>query len=309
MKSVIFNFLKRMKYPIIFVLILICVHILFLSCKDEIDKSLIEIYDWASKIVFIIGFTWLLIRIIGYGKDLLLIKYDISEEDNLKARKVYTQFSLVQRVINFVVIIIAISLVLLNFEEIRKLGLSLLASAGIAGIIIGFAAQKLIATVLAGLQIAITQPIRIEDVVIVEGEWGWIEEITLTYVVVRIWDKRRLIVPTTYFIEKPFQNWTRTTAEILGTVFIYTDYTVPVDEVRAELTRILNNDDNWDGKVNVLQVTDATEKTMELRALVSAKNSPAAWDLRVSVREKLIQFLQNKYPESLPKSRIMLDKN
>jgi small-conductance mechanosensitive channel len=142
----------------------------------------------------------------------------------------------------------------------------------------------------------------------VEGEWGWIEEITLTYVVIRIWDKRRLVVPTTYFIEKPFQNWTRVSSDILGTVFIYTDYTVPFDGLREELTRILKSDENWDGNVNVLQVTNATEKTVEIRALMSAVDSPTAWNLRVNVREKLIDFLQKNYPESLPKSRLLLDK-
>ena len=189
------------------------------------------------------------------------------------------------------------------------MGVSLFASAGVAGIILGFAAQKLIGNVLAGFQIAISQPIRIDDLVIVEKEWGWIEEINLTYVVVRIWDKRRLILPTTYFIDKPFQNWTRVSADILGTVFIYTDYTVPVDKLREELSRILKTDKNWDGKVNVLQVTDSTEQTMEIRALMSALDSPSAWDLRVNVREKLISYLQKNYPESLPKSRIEMTKD
>ncbi len=144
--------------------------------------------------------------------------------------------------------------------------------------------------------------------VIIENEWGWIEEITLTYVVVRIWDKRRLVVPTTYFIEKPFQNWTRKSADILGTVFIYADYTIPIGDIRKELTRILTNDENWDGKVNVLQVTDATEKIIEMRALVSAIDSPTAWNLRVNVREKLIDYMQKNHPESLPKTRISVDK-
>jgi small-conductance mechanosensitive channel len=240
---------------------------------------------------------------------LILNRYDFNSEDNLDARKVYTQFKIIERIINFIIIILALSLALMTFDGIRKLGISLLASAGLAGIIIGFAAQKLLATILAGLQIAITQPIRLDDVVIIENEWGWIEEITLTYVVVRIWDKRRLIVPTTYFIEKPFQNWTRNSADILGTVFIYADYTLPIDEVRKELTRILESDSNWDGKVNVLQVTNAMENTIEIRVLVSASDSPTAWNLRVNVREKLIKFLQKKYPESLPKTRISVQKD
>ena len=160
---------------------------------------------------------------------------------------------------------------------------------------------------LAGMQIAITQPIRLDDVVIIEGEWGRIEEITLTYVVVRIWDKRRLIVPIAYFIEKPFQNWTRTTAEILGTVFIYTDYHVSFDALRDELTRLLKATPLWDGQVNVLQVTDAKPNGVEVRALMSAKDSGTAWDLRVYIREKLIEFLQKNYPGSLPKTRIIVE--
>lgn len=249
----------------------------------------------------------MLIRFIGLGKDFLLTKYDISKKDNLRERKVYTQLKILESILSFVLIIVALAVTLMTFKSIQKIGVSLFASAGVAGIIIGFAAQRMIATVLAGFQIAITQPMRIDDVVIVENEWGWIEEITLTYVVVRIWDKRRLILPTTYFIEKPFQNWTRVSADILGTVFIYCDYKIPFDEIRDELTRILKDDKNWDGKVNVLQVTNATEKTVELRALVSANNSPAAWDLRVNVREKLIEFIQRTYPQYLPKTRITMD--
>jgi small-conductance mechanosensitive channel len=185
----------------------------------------------------------------------------------------------------------------------------LLASAGIAGIIIGFAAQQSLSMFLAGIQIAFTQPIRIDDVVIVENEWGRIEEITLTYVVIRIWDQRRLIVPINYFINKPFQNWSRTTTEIMGTVFIYVDYGFPVDAMREELTRILKELNEWDGKVNVLQVTDAREHTLELRALVSSSNSSLSWDLRVEVREKLIAFVQQKYPQYLPNTRILVNEN
>ena len=180
----------------------------------------------------------------------------------------------------------------------------MLASAGIAGIILGFAAQKTLGNFIAGIQLAFAQPIRIDDVVIIENEWGWIEEISLTYVVVRIWDLRRLIVPVSYFIEKPFQNWTRISSDLLGTVFIYADYTIPVNEVREEMTRILNGSPRWDKKVNVLQVTNADNRTIELRALMSAADSPTAWDLRCEVREKLLEFLQKRYPESLPRVRL-----
>lgn len=248
--------------------------------------------------------TWLLIKGINLAREVVLRQYDIDEKDNLKARRVYTQFRVLEKIIIFIVILIATAIALMTFDGIRRIGISLFASAGVAGIILGFAAQKLLGSILAGFQIALTQPIRIEDVVIVEGEWGWIEEINLTYVVVRIWDKRRLVVPTTYFIEKPFQNWTRVSADILGTVFIYTDYQVPIEKLREEFTRILETSDLWDGKVNVMQVTNATEKTVEIRALMSTADSPTGWDLRVLVREKLIAYLQENYPESLPKMRV-----
>jgi len=255
-------------------------------------------------VAIIFCITWLLIKAIHLTRELILRHYDMDEKDNLKARKVYTQFRVLERIIIVMVILIAIAIALMTFDGIRRIGISLFASAGVAGIILGFSAQKLLGSILAGFQIALTQPIRIEDVVIVENEWGWIEEITLTYVVVRIWDKRRLIVPTTYFIEKPFQNWTRVSADILGTVFIYTDYQVPIGELRKELTRILESSDLWDGKVNVMQVTNATDKTIEIRALMSTADSPTAWDLRVHVREKLISFLQENYPQSLPRMRV-----
>lgn len=273
----------------------------------DLENSLVNKLTQFITVVIIFTVAWLFIRFISLGKDVVLKRYNIEDKDNLKARKIYTQFKILERILIFVIVIIALAMALITFESIRNIGISIFASAGVAGIILGFSAQKMIGTVLAGFQIALTQPIRLDDVVIVEGEWGWIEEITLTYVVIRIWDKRRLVVPSTYFIEKPFQNWTRNSSDILGTVFIYTDYTVPVSELRKELTRILNSDENWDGKIDNMQVTNATEKTIEIRALMSAVDSPTAWDLRVNVREKLIEFLQKNYPEGLPKSRVTFD--
>jgi len=298
---------KKIRYPIALLVILILLNIsarYFVNINWNINMiSILKTIE----IIFIAAIAWLALQLVSHGKGILLKKYDIHAKDNLKARKVLTQFSVIQKIINFIIILIALSLILLKFDGIRKVGISLLASAGIAGVILGFAAQKMLSTIIAGLQIAFTQPIRLDDVVIVENEWGWIEEITLTFVAVRLWDKRRLIVPTTYFIEKPFQNWTKTTSEILGTVFIYTDYTVPIDSLRAQLKKIVETDKYWDGKVQVLQVTDATEKTIQLRALVSARNSPDAWELRVNVREKLIRFLQENHPECLPKTRININ--
>jgi len=292
----------KLKNPSLGLILTIALGVILLAFAP--DNEFVDITKHLLKLFIIFFITWVIIRLVRVSRVIVLLRYDIGEKDNLKARRVYTQFKIIERILVFIVIVIAVAVALMTFEQIRKIGVSLFASAGVAGIILGFAAQKLIGNVLAGFQIAIAQPIRIDDVVIVEKEWGWIEEITLTYVVVRIWDKRRLILPTTYFIEKPFQNWTRVSADILGTVFIYTDYTVPIGKLREELTRVLKSDKNWDGKVNVLQVTDSTEKTMEIRALMSAADSPSAWDLRVNVREKLIDFLQKNYPDTLPKSRI-----
>ena len=247
--------------------------------------------------------TWLALRSVSIFREFILSKYDFDKRDNLAARKVYTQIRVLERILGVIIFIIGISSMLVTFDNIRQLGVSILASAGIFGIIIGLAAQKSIGTMFAGIQIAITQPIRLDDVVIVEGEWGWIEEITLTYVVVKIWDLRRLVVPITYFIEKPFQNWTRVSADMLGTVFIYTDYTFPVGQLRNELQRILEASSYWDKKVCCVQVTDAKENTLEVRALMSAADSPTLWDLRCEVREKLLQFVQEKYPQSLPRFR------
>nr|WP_194973534.1 mechanosensitive ion channel domain-containing protein [Aquiflexum lacus] len=264
------------------------------------------LYNYSS-ILVTISFTWFLIQLIKTLKTTYLKRYDIEKEDNLVSRKKYTQINILERVVIFVIVLFAVGMVLLSFESIRKVGIGLFASAGVAGIIIGFSAQKAVGTLLAGIQIAITQPFRIEDAVLVENEWGWIEEINLTYVVVRIWDKRRLVLPTTYFLEKPFQNWTRTSADIIGSIFLYTDYTISIQALRDELTRLLNETPLWDKKVNVLQVTDSKETTMELRILVSAKNSPTTWDLRVHIREKLIEFIQKNYPESLPKTRLVFE--
>ena len=293
---------QKFRYPVLVLILLI--DFIILQGVFTPGKGTAPFIGHFIQIAVIFCVTWFLIRSINLAREVILRQYDISEKDNLRARKLYTQFRILERIIIFIVILIAIAIALMTFESIKRIGVSLFATAGVAGIIIGFAAQKLLGSILAGFQIALTQPIRIDDVVIVENEWGWIEEITLTYVVVRIWDKRRLIVPTTYFIENPFQNWTRVSSDILGTVFIYTDYHIPVDKLRKEFTRILEESELWDGKTNVMQVTNATDRSLEIRALMSAADSPTAWDLRVHVREKLIAFLQKNYSGSLPRTRI-----
>ena len=298
------NFANRIKIPLILFITALALRIGVASnvFNDEVSGIIIH----TATLLFIFTITWFLIVFVKVLKNWLMRKYDISHSDNLSARRVYTQFSILERVAVFLIVVCAVGIALMTFESIRSVGQSFLASAGIASIIIGFSAQKALGTLLAGIQIAITQPIRLDDVVVVEGEWGRIEEITLTYVVVNIWDKRRLVVPTTYFIDTPFQNWTRNTSEILGTVFIYTDFEVEVNKVRQEFTRLLQDSKYWDGKVNVLQVTNATESVMELRALMSSRDSSLSWDLRVYVREKLIEFIQKNYPESLPRTRVSI---
>lgn len=298
--------IKRFILPVLLLLISIFLKY-FLEKYDFTQEESDPVFDLIGSILMITSIAWILISSLRTVKRVFLDNFDTSQENNLRLRKFHTQFNILESVFMAVIIVIAIGAILMLFDDVRKLGISLFASAGVAGIIVGFAAQKFIGAVIAGLQIAITQPIRLDDVVIIEGEWGRIEEITLTYVVVKIWDLRRLIVPTTYFFEKPFQNWTRTSADILGTVFIYTDYHVSFESLRKELTRVLEATSLWDKKVNVLQVTDAKTNGVEVRALMSAKDASTAWDLRIHVREKLIEFLQKKYPESLPKTRVMVE--
>lgn len=262
-----------------------------------------------SKVIFLLlvaAFAILLIQLSAFIRDLLYERFDIQEKNNLTSRKVRTQIDFLQKTFSAFIVFLAIAVALMSFERVREMGTSLIASAGIASVIIGFAAQKSITNLLAGFQIAFTQPLRLDDVVVVEGEWGRIEEITLTYVVVNIWDQRRLIVPIVYFLEKPFYNWTRNSSEILGTVFLYLDYTFPVDFIRQELKRILDSEAGrrlWDGRASAVQVTDITDRVMQVRVLVSAGSSGAAFDLRCIVRERLLDAITQAYPGSFPKTR------
>src|SRR5580658_5167747 len=246
---------------------------------------------------------WTIVILTEMVGDIVFARYSLEAPDNLSARRIRTQTQVLQRIAALTVSIVTASVMLMTFPAVRHVGVSLLASAGLAGLIVGMAARSTLSNLIAGIQVALTQPIRIEDAIVLEGEWGWIEEINTTYVVVRLWDLRRLIVPLSYFIEKPFQNWTHTTANILGTVMIYVDYTAPVQALREELHRILETTELWDKKTWALEVTDATERTIQIRALMSARNGPAAFDLRCYVRERLVQFLRDKYPLALPKRR------
>lgn len=266
-------------------------------------ESLLDAGVRLLSLLMIASVAWLLIRGVNILEDYLLERYRIDVADNLQARKIHTQLRILKRVIAIIVLVIAISAMLMTFDRVRQLGTSILASAGILGLIAGLAAQRSLGTIFAGLQIAITQPIRIDDVIIVEGEWGRVEEITLTYVVIRIWDLRRLIIPVSYFIEKPFQNWTRVSADILGSVFLYLDYHLPLDVLREEFHRLVEISPQWDKKLAVVQITNSTEKSVEVRFLMSAADAGSVWDLRCYVREKMIQFIQANYPSALPRLR------
>lgn len=269
-------------------LLLINVGVNYINIKPDF----LNFITVAANIFIISSFCSVLIRLTNVAQDMLFIRYDINLSNNLRARKVRTQIIYVKKVVIVVLVTFCVSLILLSFPGVRKFGTTILAGAGVAGIIIGFALKKSLVNLFAGIQIAFTQPIKIDDAVVVENEWGWIEEINLTYVVVRIWDLRRLVLPITYFTENAFQNWTRNNAQILGSVFLYLDYSMPLDPLRKHFEKVLSETKLWDQQTQVLQVTDTNDKTMTIRLLMTAQNSPTAWDLRCHVREKMIEFIQ-----------------
>ncbi|MFT4031331.1 MAG: mechanosensitive ion channel [Siphonobacter sp.] len=303
--SIVRSIIRHFKNVLIYIIPLLTFNALFRLMILERATRIVA--TRVLEILITLGFSVIIIKAVRVLEDYLYYIFDTNKADNLKERKLRTQIQFIRKFLTTLIIIIASSIILLNFESMRKIGASLLTGVGIGGIIIGFAAQKSLGNLLAGFQIAFTQPIRIDDVLIVEGEWGKVEEITLTYVVVNIWDKRRLILPITYFIEKPFQNWTRTTSELLGSVFLYTDYTLPIDVIRKEYSRLVRSHPLWDGKVEVLQVTDFTETSMQIRCLMGCRNSSEAFDLRCYIREHLITFIQNNYPETLARTRVSLE--
>jgi len=252
--------------------------------------------------------TWLAVRAVGAAEQTILRNHPMEVADNLAARRIQTQTRVLARVLMGAIILIGTSLILLTFPMVRQIGTALLASAGIIGLVAGIAAKPVFGNLIAGLQIALTQPIRLDDVVIVEGEWGRVEEIGSSYVVVRIWDERRMVVPLTWFIENPFQNWTRRSADLLGTAFLWLDYRAPIAAIRTELERICKSERLWDGRVCVTQVTETSEQTLQVRLLVSARNSGDAFDLRCIVRERMLDFLVREHPESLPRQRTRLER-
>lgn len=256
-----------------------------------------------TSIGLIASLAWLIILLVDVATDIVSGRYRLDVADNLTARRIQTQFGILHKVVVVLVIVVALAIILMTFSAIRNIGNSLLASAGLASLFVGLAMKGTLANLVAGIQIAFTQPFRIGDAVVVENEWGWIEEIGTMFVVIRIWDLRRLVLPLSYFLEHSFQNWTRTSADLLGHCYIYTDYTVQVDPLREELRRICESTKLWGGKVCVLQVSDCEPTNLQLRALMDARNSGDAWDLRCLVREKMVDFIQKNYPGSLPKYR------
>ena len=270
---------------------------------------------WIARIQHALGIgglaclTWLALRAVAAIERRILREHPIEVADNLAARRIQTQTRVIASVVKGAVMLVGAAVILMTFPAIRQIGATLLASAGLIGLVAGIAARPVFGNLIAGLQIALTQPIRLDDVVIVEGEWGRVETITSAFVVVRVWDERRLIVPLQWFIENPFQNWTHTSAELLGATFLWLDYRTPMDAVRAELKRICESDDRWDGRVCVAQVTETDQTAQQVRLLVSARNSGDLFDLRCAARERMIDFLNARHPQSLPRLRMDLTRS
>ncbi len=295
--------LERTRRPLRLILPLAAVYAAYPFAQDYLSADVQALLDGLLHAVTVLAVAWLLVALVMMAEDIIAQRYSIEEEDNLQARKIVTQVRILRRIAFVVIGVLTVGAILMQYEPFRELGTGILASAGIIGIVVGVAAQRTLGNLIAGFQIAFTQPIRVDDVVIAEGDFGWVEEITLTYVVVRVWDQRRIVVPITQFVEQPFQNWTRTSSELLGTVFLYVDHTVPFDAIRQALGEIVEASEYYDGRVWRLHVTDASEKTVELRALMSADSAPNLWELRCEVREKLIAYVQDRFPDALPRVR------
>ncbi|MBO9646887.1 MAG: mechanosensitive ion channel family protein [Variovorax sp.] len=296
------SMLAHIRRPALFLLPLIAMELVWQASPD--DLRLIEKIRHFNGLLVIAVSTWLLVQAINGLAEGIVKQNPYDVTDNLHARRVLTQTRVLARTANAVLIVAGGAFMLMTFPGARQVGASLLASAGVIGIVAGLAAKPVFSNLIAGLQIALAQPIRMDDVLVVEGEWGRVEEITGTFVVLRIWDDRRLILPLSYFIEKPFQNWTRHDSQLLGSVFIYADYGMPLAPLRAEVERIVKSAPEWDGRFFNLRVTDTTERTMQIRVLCTAASSSLAFDLRCTVREGLIDFMQREYPQFLPKVRI-----
>ena len=298
---VVLSVIEAIEAPTRFLLPLIALQVVWQGVPDTV--RFIDNVRHLNGLILIAVLTWLAIKAVNGLADGVLAKNPYDIDDNLHARRVLTQTRVLARTANSMLLVAGAAMLLMTFPGARQVGASLLASAGVIGIVAGLAAKPVFSNLIAGLQIALAQPIRIDDVLVVEGEWGRVEEITGTFVVLKIWDDRRLILPLSYFIEKPFQNWTRSSSQLLGSVFIYADYGLPLAPVRAEVERLVKAAPQWDGRFFNLQVTDTTERTMQLRVLCTAASSSLAFDLRCAVREGVIDFMQREYPQFLPKMR------
>lgn len=267
-----------------------------------------DIWSIGGRMVFAWLVGWLVFRLMRAGKAMLEVRADISVEDNLKARRRRTKISILYRICQCIVGFLVIAMMLIAIPGVRTIGVSLMASAGLAALAVGAAAQPALKNLIAGIQMAFSEPIRLDDVVIVEGEWGRIEDITLTFVVVRIWDDRRMVVPVSYFLEKPFQNWTTKTSDLLGTIFLYVDPTADVGRIRAKFVEVVQANQRWDKRVAIVQVTDHRADAMELRGLLSARNAGVAFDLRCEVREAMVDFLRTEMPDALVRGRQLIER-
>jgi small-conductance mechanosensitive channel len=297
--------LQRCERPFETVLPLLALQFALMSASLGLPETVwFKALYHAVTVAVLAALTWLAIRAVSGLERAIGLRHPVDIEDNLRARQVQTQAKVLSRSAMFLIGVLGAALILMTFPKVQAFGASILASAGVAGLVVGLAARPVLGNLLAGLQIALAQPIRLDDVLIIQNEWGRVEEITGMFVVLKIWDERRLVIPLQWFIENPFQNWTRTSSQILGTVFLYVDYGLPVAPLRAELDRLVHGAPEWDKRVVVLQVTDADQRTMQLRILVSSRNSGLNFDLRCRVREGLIDFLQRNYPQHLPRLRV-----
>jgi small-conductance mechanosensitive channel len=285
--------------------------LIVLPFVPRISPQWLDRVEEVVQCLLVLFLGWLGIGGVFVFQAVTLSRFDTTVADNLRARTVHTQMQFFRRILISIVVIVDAGALFWSLHDQRlwSYGTGLLASAGLASLVLAVAAKSTASNLIAGMQIALTEPIRIDDVVVIQGDWGRIEEITSTYVVVRIWDERRLVVPLSYFIEQPFENWTRRTGDLLGTAFLYMDYSVPVEPLRAELLRIVQESHLWDKRVWGLQVTNLTDHSMELRCLVSAGGSSQLFDLRCLVREKMIEFLRDAYPHALPTLRIEMQGN
>jgi small-conductance mechanosensitive channel len=270
------------------------------------EPGVTERWQRLASIVLIAAVTWLAVRAMRAGEQIIVARLRTDVADNRRVRRARTQVTLLRRIIDATFVLVGLSAILMSFPSLRTFGASLLASAGLAGIVAGLAAQTTLGNVFAGLQLAFTDAVRIDDVVVAEGEWGWIEEVTLTYVVLHVWDERRIVLPTSYFTTTPFQNWTRSQSRVLGAVTLYLDYATPLHELREHARTVVEASPLWDQKDWVLQVIDTTEKAIVVRVLASAHDAPTSWDLRCDIREALVGWLQENHPQALPVDRMQI---